>query len=223
MVITAYVAYQSYLYFVKQRKANDVVFKVIEEFLEEDRQLPDVCAFSYLKYNSQRAGQLTESRKKLIEKLIYRLCASGKCFEFYKKYGGVISLPYNITDRTFVSYIGNPDAKVEIHYRVNGDENEYTEVVANCGGIFVKSFTLFYSDSIKYYFTEEAGGSVKRSEEFNLQKNNINEDGTEGRFDYINDMLASRELHDIVTMKKIMHGYCVQDYVSKQLFKPMEP
>lgn len=223
MVITAYVAYQSYLYFVKQRKANDVVFKVIEEFLEEDRQLPDVCAFSYLKYNSQRAGQLTESRKKLIEKLIYRLCASGKCFEFYKKYGGVISLPYNITDRTFVSYIGNPDAKVEIHYRVNGDENEYTEVVANCGGIFVKSFTLFYSDSIKYYFTEEAGGSVKRSEEFNLQKNNINEDGTEGRFDYINDMLASRELHDIVTMKKLMHGYCVQDYVSKQLFKPMEP
>ncbi len=222
MIITAYVAYQSYLYFVKQRKANEIVFKVIEELLEEDRELPDVCALSYLKYNSSHPDKLTGSRKELAKKLIYRLCSRDKCFEFYKKYAGVISLPYNITDRTFVSYIGNPEAKVEIHYWVSGDETEITEVVTNCGGIFVKGFTLFYSDSIKYYFTEETGGSVKKSELFHLQKNNINEDGTEGRFDYINDMLASRELHDMVTMKKLMHGYCVQDYVAQQIFKPME-
>ena len=42
----------------------------------------------------------------------------------------------------------------------------------------------------------------------------------QGRFDYLNDMLVSMEMHDMATMKKLMQGYCVQDYVVEQMFQP---
>ena len=66
-----------------------------------------------------------------------------KCFEFYKNYSEVFALPYNMTDRTFAEYAGNPDSRVEIHYWFGESSNEYTEILSSCGGYFVKGFTLF--------------------------------------------------------------------------------
>ena len=58
--------------------------------------------------------------------------------EFYKNYSEVFALPYNMTDRTFAEYAGNPDSRVEIHYWFGESSNEYTEILSSCGGYFVK-------------------------------------------------------------------------------------
>ena len=50
--------------------------------------------------------------------------------------------------------------------------------------------------------------------------NNVTPKEPQGRFDYLNDMLVSMEMHDMATMKKLMQGYCVQDYVVEQMFQP---
>ena len=49
---------------------------------------------------------------------------------------------------------------------------------------------------------------------------NRKEGDNKGRFDAINECLASEELRDMVTLKKLMESYAVEDYVTKQLFVP---
>lgn len=221
-VIQSYVSYHAYLYFIKQKKANDIVFKVIEQFLADEKELPDVCALALLKSYSAHIYELDSEQKRLAESLINSFCRDNKLFEFFKKFGEVLPIPYNIIDQTVIEYYDNPQARVELHYTQGDDESgEQVEIMSNTCGVFTKSFTLFYGESISYYFVVECNGKVNRTAVNNIVSNNINPDRTASRFDYINDMLASKELHDMVTMRKLMHGYTVQDYVVRQIFKPI--
>lgn len=219
-IIRAYIAYHANLYFVHGKKVNEIVFRVLQKELQEEENWLDVCKLALLKYYAGQAARLSETQKKTAGKLLETLCSRNVFFDFYKKFSAQGLLPYNALDQTVVEYRTDPSAKVEIHYRVNGETaSEQTAVMRCCGGVFIKNFTLFYGDSLQYYFIAEWNGKTVRSEEMNLLCSHINPDQTEGRFDYLNDMLASRELHDMVTMKKLMQGYAVQDYVGSQLFK----
>ena len=60
----------------------------------------------------------------------------------------------------------------------------------------------------------------KKTQDASLLCNNVTPKEPQGRFDYLNDMLVSMEMHDMATMKKLMQGYCVQDYVVEQMFQP---
>jgi hypothetical protein len=206
---------------VKHRKANDIVFTAISDRLETEWEIQDICKLALLKHWSGIVSELTEKQINTASKLITELCKENKCFEFFKKFAPVLSLPYNILDQTIVEYYGNPEAKVCVHYRFGSDTKEHTELMTVCGGVFVKSFTCFYGESLIYYFTEEYKNKVTKSQVYNITCNSINTEGDNGRFDYINDMLASRDVHDIATMRKLMHGYCVQNYVTEQYFKPL--
>ena len=87
--------------------------------------------------------------------------------------------------------------------------------------LFCKRITLFYSESVRYYFVEEIGSETRKSDIFHMQNNVINKSETAGRFDSINKILSARQQHDPAEMKKCMYDYCVQDYVTQQIFKPM--
>jgi hypothetical protein len=221
LIIDAYTAYNSFLYFVKHRKANDIVFTAISDRLETEWEIQDICKLALLKHWSGMVSELTEKQINTASRLITELCKENKCFEFFKKFAPVLALPYNILDQTIVEYYGNPEAKVCVHYRFGSDTKEHTELMTVCGGVFAKSFTCFYGESLIYYFTEEYKNKVTKSQVYNITCNSINTEGDNGRFDYINDMLASRDVHDIATMRKLMHGYCVQNYVTEQYFKPL--
>ncbi len=116
----------------------------------------------------------------------------------------------------------NPEnSKVQIFYR-HDDKEEYQSEVLSCvaGGVYAKSFSLFYGESIQYYFLEDDGKKKKKTQDASLLCNNVTPKEPQGRFDYLNDMLVSMEMHDMATMKKLMQGYCVQDYVVEQMFQP---
>ena len=102
------------------------------------------------------------------------------------------------------------------------DKEEYQSEVLSCvaGGVYAKSFSLFYGESIQYYFLEDDGKKKKKTQDASLLCNNVTPKEPQGRFDYLNDMLVSMEMHDMATMKKLMQGYCVQDYVVEQMFQP---
>ena len=220
-VVRAYVAYHSYLYFIMQKRTNDIVFKNLEQLIEENVTLPDICGIALLKYYSCRIEELSNKQLGTAQLLLNILCKENKLFEFYKKFSDILVMPYNMTDKTVIEYVANPDWKVEIHYFINGSEEEIVEVLGNTAGVFTKTMILFYGDNVQYYFVVDKGGETVRTDMQSIVGNTINPEHTECRFEYINDMLASRELHDMVTMKKLMHGYSVQDYIVKELFKPM--
>ena len=34
----------------------------------------------------------------------------------------------------------------------------------------------------------------------------------------LNDCLASRQQHDLTTLRKLMYSYCVEEYVTREMF-----
>ena len=192
------------------------------EYLLENKKMPPVCGMAYLKYHTQFGQeQLGGTHMLLLQKLMDMLCAENIFFSFYEQYKGILSLPYNAADKTTVEYYAPENSKVQIFYR-HDDKEEYQSEVLSCvaGGVYAKSFSLFYGESIQYYFLEDDGKKKKKTQDASLLCNNVTPKEPQGRFDYLNDMLVSMEMHDMATMKKLMQGYCVQDYVVEQMFQP---
>ena len=46
----------------------------------------------------------------------------------------------------------------------------------------------------------------------------IPSENTDGRIDMLNDCLASRQQHDLTTLRKLMYSYCVEEYVTREMF-----
>lgn len=222
-VVIAYAAENAYQYFIKKNEIDVKVFEYIAACLLEKRTVPQVCKAAYLSYYADFGGeQLSDSHILLLQKLLNELCSENIFFEFYKAYKGRLKLPYNAVDKTIVEYRAKPSAKVEIYYRRNEAE-EYTREVLSCktAGVYTKSFVLFYGENVQYYFVEEGKDGSYKTDVCSVLCNNVTPNTVQGRYDDINDMLVSMEMHDMATMKKLMREYCVQNYISLQLFKPM--
>lgn len=226
-VVEAYIAYNSYNFFVKNMVIDNDVFRVIEHFAGEDTQILDVCKLALLKYYADDIDiiELTKKQQEIAQKLLNEMVERNKIFEFYKKLNRVIAVPHEVLDKTMVEYRTNPDTRVYIHYVLGNDEgsNEYTiENMENVfEGIFVKKYVLFYGDKVQYYITENSGEDEKLTESGSVTNQNVKEDMSQGRYEMINDMLACLELNDSQTMKKMMNSYVMSDMLSKEIFKPL--
>ena len=59
------------------------------------------------------------------------------------------------------------------------------------------------------------------TESHTLMNDEIDSQTVEGRFEAVNDMIATREMNDENTLERMMHNYAVSDYLVKQLFRPL--
>lgn len=220
IIVDAYICYQSYLYFVKQNPVNEFAFMVIENYLIENYKIHDICKFAYLQYMSKNLDTMTETQKSLVETQIYALCEENKYFGFYKNFGDVLCLPYTIINQTYVQYIGSPDSKVNIYYYKNENKSDMQhEIITGYCGVYTKGFPLFYGERMFYYFTEETKGALKRSNEYQITGDFDIHNRNISKFDYINEILACKENHDITAMKKQMQTYYMNEYVVEQMFQ----
>ena len=130
-------------------------------------------------------------------------------------------LPF--TDYAYVEYRGESDSRVTMHYAIehdNGVETEYRkEEMHNLyGGIFVKSFLLFFGESIQYYITESSGNreqltqssQVERAEELNYN--------TDWKYSVLNEAAIGREVHDYQTCEKMLYEYMKQENLIRKIF-----
>ena len=216
-IVKAYTFYNSYNYIMKNIKAASIVFKVVEEAYRDKAGLPLACYVAWMK---RAASQITELKNSdmlgMAQALLNELCEKELIYDYYRSFKGVLNIPYNGYGLTVIEYYGAPDKKVELNYRIN-DNKTYETVVMKCDacGIFTHRLVLFYDDKVNYYFTLQDGS---RSQEYNLVYDDIGQNDTYARYDSINDCLASDELHDMVTLKKLMSSYVIEDYVTGELF-----
>ena len=156
-IVKAYAAYNSYNYVIKNKKADPVIFKVIERAYKDKIGLPLLCYIAWLKEKSLELSLLNESDiKKTAQSILDELCEKELIYNFYKKFNGILSIPYNAYGLTVIEYFGIPDRKVELHYRIN-DDREYKTVVmkSDICGIFTYKFLMFYDDKVTYYFKHQ--------------------------------------------------------------------
>ncbi len=223
-IVEAYLAYHSYLYFVKGKIIADEIFFIMETAVENQRDLELVCEMALLKNYSEK-DFLNEFQKKLAEEIIFKLVRKNYMFDFYEVFNGIIRMPFNIVDKTIVEYHTNPNSRVVIHYIYEGKDhkrNYVSEDMKNVyEGIFIKEFVLFYGEELQYYISEENIDCNAITESCNVVKNNINPEKSEGRYEALNDIIACQDMHDAETFRKLIHKYAVNEYVVEQIFKPL--
>ena len=222
LITKAYLAYNSYLFIVKGKKANEVIYKVIERSIAENVGLADICYVAYLKEISRKPELLKEEeRRELAQKVIDYLCKKNIMLSFYSNLSNYLRLPYNLVGATILECIASPNHKVMIHYILNESSTKFTSELMNSTGfgLFTYKFNLFYGDSLRYYFTIEGEGKCTKTAENTIEFTNLIGETSRGRFDNINDCFASNELRDYMTLRRVMESYLVEDFVVDEPFK----
>ena len=218
LIVKAYLSYNSQFYLLKQKKANDIVFRVIEEYMKEGYGLPECCYVAWLKNISKNPLALKEddSERELAQTVLNELCENDRIYSFYKKFKGVLDIPYNMQGLTIIEYISAPADKVTISYTINGGDRLTQVMKSNEWGIFTCRFHLFYGDVLEYTFSvnDEENDMQPAVYEFK----DVSGENTQGRTDMLNECLASRQQHELAALKKQMHSYSVEEYVTREMF-----
>lgn len=222
-LVEAYLAYHSYMYFVKQRTVSENIFDMIEATLENEKPLALVCRMALLHHYTCMES-LTEFRKVLAEKILEELVRKEYVFPFFNHFVGIVKMPFTVVDKTMVEYRSHPDQRVIIHYVVE-DQNHHKQYVSEdmkntYEGIFVKQFVLFYGEKLQYYISKEVDGKEVCTEKCIIENNKIRPDKSESRYEALNDVIAGRTMHDAETVRKLVHTYAVTENLTNEIFKP---
>ena len=133
-----------------------------------------------------------------------------------------IASPEQLDDKTFVEYHTDPAGKVTLYYALDaglGGELKYQmEPLRNLyEGIFTKTFTLFYGETLHYYFKAELGEKT-----WQTQERVITMDKVEGipvsKYQLINQMLSARRLDNSQEVMTQLKKYLRQEQYVKSMF-----
>ena len=84
-------------------------------------------------------------------------------------------------------------------------------------GIFTKPFTMFYGETLHYYFSEECNGQTKRTPERVLGMSKV--EGTPfSKYQMINQILSARKLDKHHEVKQGLKQYFRQEQYVKEMF-----
>lgn len=223
-IVTAYTVMSSYLYFAKDYEFGDYAFEAIEKYVFNDRCALEICRLALLKHYSEKPEKILDDKRiAMAQSILDDLCSENKIFAFFQKFNGVLSIPYNAIDKTVVEYKADDESKVVIYYKTEDSDTYKSEnMKCNAGGIYTKCFTCFYSEVVTYYIVAEKGGESIKTRETTITFDKDMFNNTEGRFAGINKMLKSKDEHDMATVRKLMYGYAVDNYVVSEMFKTMD-
>ena len=87
-------------------------------------------------------------------------------------------------------------------------------------GIFTKTFTLFYGESLRYYFRVEENGKIRQTSERVLSMSRV-EGNPMSKYQMINQMLSARRLDKESEVLAKMKQYLRQEQYVKDMF-PIE-
>lgn len=226
LVVRAYLAYQSYLYFGKNMLAPDKIFYFIERELNNREEVQDICKMALLKHYSE-LERLNETEVRLAFELLEEFVQKNKIFGFFKKFELYGKLPPYIRDKTVLEYRTRSGGRVELHYML--DNGIYTKKLYEIedmehlyDGIYSRQFILFYGERLQYYIAEEEGGKTSLTESNEIVVSDWNEKYGESRYHLLNDICACKEMNDRQTLGELAAVYAEKMYMVGECFKPME-
>lgn len=223
-VIKAYLALWSYGYFVRKKPMPDYVAQCLELAYGKGWDLGLVCRLALFSYLCEKR-RLEESQLVQLKELLDECYRRNLTFAFFRKLPRNLLSAYHLEDKVFVEYVTAPRANVFIHYALDtgvGDGREYTQepLPDLFQGIHGRTFTLFYGESIHYYFTIEMDGKVKRTSEKTLTKS-LSHQGEGTKYQLLNEILAAKKLGKVEAVREKMAQYLEQERFVERMF-PIE-
>ncbi len=152
-VVEAYTAYQSFLYFVKERSCDEAVFPLIHSRAAAgERQLPVELA-ALLKKEAVGDREMTESDIRLYEKVLKAFVSKGWYFGFFKDINPRVNIPFFVGDKTVLEFRDEPGRKVVLQ----GAEG-VTGMKETVPGIYTAPLILFEGDDSSFQAVSVKGG-----------------------------------------------------------------
>lgn len=220
-IVSAYLTQVSYGIFVKEYAMSSFIKNCLLNAYMQKWPVNQVCRLALFKALSKEKSR-TESLLNIEKELLKECVEGGMAFSFFRKLSPQLLSPYQLDDKTCVEYHAGPKAKVTIVYALDtglGMDLEYkSEPLRNVyEGIFTKTFTLFYGETLHYYFRVEQGGKVKNTSERVMTMNKI--EGTPfSKYQLINQILSARRLDKEGEVITKMKQYLRQEQYVKDMF-----
>lgn len=217
----AYLTQTAYGAFVKEYPMSVFVRSLLERAYDEKWPVDFVCSLALLEAYSKEK-KLEKKQLCNAEEILQKCVKQGMYFAFFRKLPVSVLSPYQLDDKTFVEYHADPSAKVTLYYALDaglGNQVKYqTEPLRDLyEGIFAKSFTLFYGETLRYYFESVTGEQVNRTQERVLTMNKI--EGTPvSKYHMINQMLSARRLDKKKEVFSQVKKYLRQEQYVKKMF-----
>ncbi len=220
-IIGAYLTQISYGTFVKEYPLSEYSKKELEKAYKESWPVPQICHLALFKELVKEKNTTEESRE-LLETLLKECMKAGYTFSFMRKLPQELLAPYQLDDKVFVELHESPGAKVTLFYQLDqgfGSQEEYQSVPLNSmyEGIFVRSFTLFYGESLKYYFLVEHEGAERKTTERVLTMN-TGEATSHSKYQQINRILSAQKSKSLEEQKASLSEYLRQQQYVDEFF-----
>ena len=131
---------------------------------------------------------------------------------------------FQLDDKTILECHTDPSSRVTLHYMLETGLTPDTAwkqkpVPQMYEGIFTAQFTLFYGDTLKYYFEIVTGGAVKKTAERTIRMNQP--EGEAGsRYQLINHPLSCHRLGRDKEAAEGLRQYLRQQQYVEDMFVP---
>ncbi len=221
-----YLTYLAQEYFVGDRLMDEYFFGEMARIYENENELPTVCMLAFLKYYAYNAklSELSDNTAEHIRRYIKKLYVQdGIIMPFMQSFASVSRESEEMSKLTVVEYRGEPGSRVTINYFISSENSSnygYTrdEMKEIYGGIYTKSFLLFFGETLQYYVTEEHSGMEELTESGTANKNDVDSSDLADRFNLINDIAMASTLGDYDTALRLLEEYKEKEYITDRLF-----
>ncbi len=221
-----YLKYFADDHLLSDRLIDEYFFTEMARIYENENSLPTVCMLSFLKYYAQnvKLSDIPEDIAGHIRRYIHILYAEqGIVMSYMQEFAAISPESEELAKQTVVEYRGMEGARVTINYYISSENDESIGYIRDemkevYGGIFCKSFLVFFGETLQYYITEESGGIEELTESGTAAKNNVGSTQTDDKFSLINDISMATTLKDYETALKLAGEYKKKEFYAKHLF-----
>lgn len=210
----AYLAYVSHEYVVKGRIVAPCIFQIIEKEYEKEETLADICKIALLKFY---APAPKKGKEELLRVFMRELSMRGIVFPFYLSYPEEWLREVQLFDKILIQYVAKPGSKVKLQYQIvkedlEGPGFESEILIPTYENIYVKAFTLYKDEKLRYFFRETAvDGSSSTEKRTYVKRRWIHA----GKYGKLNDMALMQE----EAREAAMTQYALEDTLADELFR----
>ena len=220
-IIGAYLTQVAYGVFVKEYPMSRFVRERLEYVWENHWPVNRICRLALLQ-DLSREKEIDGAHLEMERSLLADCEKDHLVFGFFRKLPAELLNPYQLDDKTFVECHAHPEARVTLFYALDaglGTDREYKSepLKEMYQGIFTKMFTMFYGETLHYYFRIEYKGSSRRTAERTFTMKKV--EGTPGsKYQLLNYMLSARRLDKVQEVTERLKQYLRQEQYVKEMF-----
>ena len=220
-IIGAYLTQVAYGIFVKEYPMTRFIRRRLEYAWENHWPVNRVCHLALL-MDLSKEKLVNEKQKKMAEELLEECAGDHMTFGFFRRLDPILLSPWQLDDKTFVECHAHPESRVTLFYALDaglGGQREYkSEPLREVyQGIFTKTFTLFYGETLHYYFRIEREGEIRETVERTMIMKKV--EGIAGsKYQLLNQILSARRLEKSREVTEGLKKYLRQEQYVKEMF-----